>query len=51
LSRVSGLVPVRWWLFPFYILRDGYNAKVGEGEEITDEGVEETFEVVAELHC
>jgi coatomer subunit beta' len=29
--------------------RDAYNAKVEEGAEITDEGVEEAFEVVASL--
>jgi coatomer subunit beta' len=36
----------------FYILRfhqDAYNAKVEEGAEITDEGVEEAFEVVIEV--
>jgi len=36
----------------FYILRfdrDAYNAKVEEGGEITDEGVEEAFEVVTEV--
>ena len=36
----------------FYILRfdrDAYSAKVEEGAEITDEGVEEAFEVVAEV--
>jgi coatomer subunit beta' len=36
----------------FYILRfdrDAYNAKVEEGAEITDEGVEEAFEVVTEV--
>ena len=36
----------------FYILRinrDTYNAKVEEGAEITDEGVEEAFEVVADV--
>lgn len=36
----------------FYILRfdrDAYNAKLEEGTEITDEGVEEAFEVVAEI--
>ena len=29
--------------------RDAYNAKVEEGAEITDEGVEEAFEVVTEV--
>ena len=36
----------------FYILlfdRDVYNTKVEEGAEITDECVEEAFEVVAEM--
>ena len=36
----------------FYILRfdrDAYNAKLEEGAQITDEGVEEAFEVVAEV--
>jgi len=36
----------------FYILRfdrDAYNAKVEKGAEITDEGVEEGFENVAEM--
>ncbi|KIJ98527.1 hypothetical protein K443DRAFT_207234 [Laccaria amethystina LaAM-08-1] len=36
----------------FYILRfdrDAYNAKIEEGAEITDEGVEEAFEVVADV--
>lgn len=36
----------------FYVLRfdrDAYNAKLEEGVEITDEGVEEAFEVVAEV--
>ena len=36
----------------FYILRfdrDAYNAKIEEGAEITDEGVEEAFEVVTEV--
>ncbi|KAH7923637.1 Coatomer, beta' subunit [Leucogyrophana mollusca] len=36
----------------FYILRfdrDAYNAKLEEGVEITDEGVEEAFDVVAEI--
>jgi coatomer subunit beta' len=33
----------------FYILRFDYNAKVEEGAEITDEGVEEAFEVVIEV--
>ena len=28
---------------------DAYNAKVEEGAEITDEGVEEAFEVVTEV--
>jgi hypothetical protein len=35
----------------FYIFRfnqDAYNAKVEKGAEITDEGVKEAFEVVAE---
>ena len=35
-----------------YILRSGrdaYNTKVEEGTEITDEGVEEAFDVVAEV--
>ena len=36
----------------FYILRfdrDAYNANVEQGAEITDEGVEEVFEVVVEV--
>jgi coatomer subunit beta' len=36
----------------FYILRfnrDAYNAKLEEGADITDEGVEEAFEVVADV--
>ena len=36
----------------FYILRfdrDSYNAKVEEDAEITDEGVDEAFEVIAEV--
>ena len=36
----------------FYILRfdrDSYNAKIEEGADITDEDVEEAFEVVAEM--
>ena len=36
----------------FYILRfdrDAYNAKVEEGAEITDEGVEEAFDVVVDI--
>ncbi|KAF8871943.1 coatomer protein [Gymnopilus junonius] len=36
----------------YYILRfdrDAYNAKLEEGGEITDEGVEEAFEVVADI--
>ncbi|KAF8165977.1 coatomer protein [Crassisporium funariophilum] len=36
----------------FYVLRfdrDAYNAKLEEGSEITDEGVEEAFEVVADI--
>jgi coatomer subunit beta' len=36
----------------FYILkydRDAYTAKLEEGVEITDEGVEEAFDVVAEI--
>ncbi|KAK0491647.1 coatomer protein [Armillaria novae-zelandiae] len=36
----------------FYILRfdrDAYNAKIEEGAEISDEGVEEAFEVVADV--
>jgi len=36
----------------FYILkfdRDAYNAKLEEGVEITDEGVEEAFDVIAEI--
>lgn len=36
----------------FYILRfdrDAYNAKLEEGVEITDEGVEEAFDVTAEI--
>ncbi|OSC97980.1 coatomer beta [Trametes coccinea BRFM310] len=36
----------------FYVLRfdrDAYNAKLEEGAEITDEGVEEAFELVAEV--
>ena len=36
----------------FYILRfdrDAYDAKVEEGAEVTDEGFEEAFEVVADV--
>ncbi|KAF9554871.1 coatomer protein [Agrocybe pediades] len=36
----------------FYVLRfdrDAYNERIEEGAEITDEGVEEAFEVVAEI--
>ena len=36
----------------FYVLRfdrDAYNIKVEEGAEITDEGVEEAIEFVAEV--
>lgn len=36
----------------FYILRfdrDAYNSKLEEGAEITDEGVEEAFDVVSEV--
>jgi coatomer subunit beta' len=36
----------------FYLLRfdrDAYNVKLEEGAEITDEGVEEAFDVVAEI--
>jgi hypothetical protein len=36
----------------FYILqfdRDAYNVKVEEGTEITDEGIEEVFEVVTKV--
>lgn len=36
----------------FYILRfdrDAYNAKLEEGADIGDEGVEEAFEVIAEV--
>lgn len=36
----------------FYILRfdrDAYNEKLEEGAEITDEGVEEAFDVVADV--
>lgn len=36
----------------YYILkfdRDAYNSKLEEGVEITDEGVEEAFDVVAEI--
>ena len=36
----------------FYVLRfdrDAYAAKVDDGVEITDEGVEEAFDVVAEI--
>jgi coatomer subunit beta' len=36
----------------FYILkydRDAYTAKLEEGVEITDEGVEEAFDVVTEI--
>jgi coatomer subunit beta' len=36
----------------FYILRfdrEAYNAKLEEGAEITDEGVEEAFDVVTEI--
>lgn len=37
----------------YYILRydrDAYQDKIDEGAEITDEGVEEAFEVVAEVN-
>ena len=36
----------------FYVLRfhrDAYDQKVEEGAEITDEGVEEAFDVLAEI--
>ncbi len=36
----------------FYVLRfdrDAYSRKVEEGAEITDEGVEEAFDVLAEI--
>lgn len=36
----------------FYILRfdrDAYNEKLEEGAQITDEGVEEAFEVIADV--
>ena len=36
----------------FYILRfdrDEYNAKLEEGVEVTDEGVEEAFDIVSEV--
>lgn len=36
----------------FYILRfdrDAYNVKLEEGAHITDEGVEEAFDVIAEI--
>ncbi|KAF8306767.1 coatomer protein [Clavulina sp. PMI_390] len=36
----------------FYVLsfsRDAYNARLEKGEEITDEGVEEAFDVIAEI--
>ena len=36
----------------FYVLRfdrDAYNAKLEAGTDITDEGVEEAFEVVADV--
>lgn len=36
----------------FYILRfdrDAYNNALAEGAEITDEGVEEAFEVIADI--
>lgn len=36
----------------YYVLRfdrDAYNARLEEGSEITDEGVEEAFEMVAEV--
>ncbi len=36
----------------YYILRfdrDAYNAKLEEGVEISDEGVEEAFELIAEI--
>ncbi|CAL1699921.1 unnamed protein product [Somion occarium] len=36
----------------YYVLRfdrDAYNAKLEEGSEITDEGVEEAFELIAEI--
>ena len=35
--------------FLYSSIRDAYNAKVDEGVEITEEGVEEAFEVVAEV--
>lgn len=36
----------------YYVLRfdrDAYTAKIEEGVEITDEGVEEAFELIAEI--
>lgn len=36
----------------FYVLRfdrDAYNAEIERGTEITDEGVEEAFDVVSEV--
>ena len=36
----------------FYVLsfdRDAYNARLDSGAEITDEGVEEAFNVIAEI--
>jgi coatomer subunit beta' len=36
----------------YYVLkfdRDAYQARVDDGAELTDEGVEEAFEVVAEI--
>jgi len=36
----------------FYVLRfdqDAYTAKVDEGADTTDEGVEEAFDVIAEI--
>ena len=52
MSDTGSLVPITAEDL-FYILRfnrDAYNAKVEEGAEITDEGVEEAFEVVL-LKC
>lgn len=36
----------------FYVLRynrDAYNAKLEEGVEVTDEGVEEAFDVISDV--
>ena len=36
----------------YYVLRfdrDAYNAKLEEGVEVTDEGVEEAFELITEI--